>query len=218
MTTTILWLILWALVAVQDVVRREIYTGVLLAMALLGLVGHEWYWWVAVGLALFWPPDYRRLSVGLALASLALGTATGDMAVSLALGVGVLAWGLGWWSEADPVVLLALALRHGLAGVVAGAVALLLAAVVLMTRRRQWRQFRAVLFSAATGNVDADEIPAGSEMPAAAVMATAGAAIELWRGGMSMAVSTATTIVLTAVAGLALVGYLVYELRKERIR
>jgi Flp pilus assembly protein protease CpaA len=172
--------ILWAVVLVQDLRHRRISMVVLVALTLASLIGQSWPWWVAAGVALAWPRRYAILMVPVAIG---LGAVTNAPASAIGLAGGALAWALGWWGGADAIALLALGLRHGLPGLLAGTVALALAGVaVMIVRRRPILGFVPVLSEATFLQRREDvDIPTDAEMPAAAAMALAGIALEAIR-------------------------------------
>jgi Flp pilus assembly protein protease CpaA len=97
----------------------------------------------------------------------------------VALATGIVAWALSWWGGADGIALLALALRHGLPGTMAGALAAAAMGVALMLRRKRspWRLAAAV--SDVLALKPTGEIPADAEMPAAAALAVGGLTMEV---------------------------------------
>jgi hypothetical protein len=111
------------------------------------------------------------------------------MPPALALAAGVTAWSLSWWGGGDVAVLLALGLRYGLAGLIVGTALLSLSGLALMAARgRSLRTLRAVvtnvlierrLPSLARDGDEGAAIPDEAEMPAAAVLAVIGVALEL---------------------------------------
>jgi hypothetical protein len=174
-------ILLWALVLVHDLRTRRIAILVLLALIVTSLIGQPWPWWIAAAVTLLWPKrDHALLPVAPAIG---LGVLTNDIAPAMAIGAGAIAWALGWWGGADAIALLALGLRHGVGGLVAGALAATLAGAALMiARKRPALNFVPVLteamFLQKRGEVD---IPADSEMPAAAALAVAGLLLEAAR-------------------------------------
>jgi Flp pilus assembly protein protease CpaA len=180
-------LILWAVVLVQDLRHRRISMVALVALAIASLIGQSWPWWIAVSAALAWPRRYAMLIVPVAIG---LGVVTNAPPPAIALAGGALAWALGWWGGADSIALLALGLRHGLPGLLAGSVTLALAgAAVMIVRRRSALGLVPVLTEAMFLRKQEEDvdIPPNAEMPAAAALAVAGMALEMARllGGMS---------------------------------
>jgi Flp pilus assembly protein protease CpaA len=175
---------LWGAGVVQDLKKRELSLVVLVLVTVLSLLGQPWPWWVLSGLVLVWP--WREWAWCLGPPAVFVGIVVGDPAPGLALALGVTAWANSWWGGADGILLLALALRHGLAGVIVGAVSLVVIGLALMVfRRRSAWSLLATLpdFLARRPLVDG-EIPAETEMPAAAALAVAGLAMEvitLWQ-------------------------------------
>ena len=99
----------------------------------------------------------------------------------------VWAWAMKWWAGADAIVLAALTLRSGWAGLVAGLVAVLVAAVILFMKRRQSPTMLLLALNEAVRVQSRDTvvIPAESELPAAAGLAVAGIGLNLvWLIGM----------------------------------
>ena len=180
---------LWIAAAVQDLRDREVSLFVLAALTLLALDGHSWPWWVLAAAALLWPASGRPQALTLAPIAVAVGVVTSEMAPAVALAGGIVSWGLGWWGGADGIILFALALRYGLPGLFAGVIVSGVAAVGLMALRRQsaWRVVAAASTALALGrpperaeDLDA-EIPAVSELPAAATLGAAGLFMEVIR-------------------------------------
>jgi hypothetical protein len=179
LTTTGLWI---ATIA-QDLRRREVSALVLAPLVVSSLIGHSWPWWVIAGLVLLWP--WRGHALILVPVAVGLGAFTNEPAVMVALAGGVTGWALGWWGGADGIALLALALRGGSWGLVAGMLTLVVVGVTLMIARRRslWGILGALPGFLAFQTTDG-EIPAGSEMPAAAALGVAGVLMEvtvLWQ-------------------------------------
>ncbi len=180
---------LWIAAVVQDLYHREVSLFVLAALALLTIHGHSWPWWILAAAALLWPSRRRSQALALAPIAIAVGVVTNELAPAVALAGGIIGWGLGWWGGADGIILLALALRYGLPGLIVGVVASGVFAVSLMAFRRQsaWRVVAAVSNALALGrpperaeDLDA-EIPADMELPAAATLGAAGLLMEVIR-------------------------------------
>ena len=170
---------LWAAVVVQDLRERKVSLVVLVALVFLSLLGHSWPWWVLSAIGLVWP--WRRRAWCLAPPAIALGVLTDEPVPSLALAPGITAWALGWWGGADTIVLLALALRHGLAGLLAGVLSAVVLGVTLMVVRKQpiaWNLLVALPGLLGQRALD-PEVPAAKEMPAAAALGLAGLAMEV---------------------------------------
>jgi hypothetical protein len=169
--------LLWIKAIWQDLARRELSVSVLVGLTFLALVGRPWPWWLAAALALAWP--WRRWAGLLALAALAAGAATGDRAPVIALATGATAWSLGWWGGADAILMLALALRHGLVGLMGGCLGLVVMGTWLMVRRgRPLRHLLAALPDVVAQRPVEAEIPDEAEMPAAVALAAAGLVME----------------------------------------
>jgi Flp pilus assembly protein protease CpaA len=172
---------------VSDLRSRVVPRAVLVLLALLALWGRPWPWWVATAAALLAPR--REWAVYLLPLPLVAGVLTGEGAPAVALVVGLLAWYFRWWGGADSALLAVLALRYGVPGLWASAAALLVGGLaVLALRRRSLRSVAAVGLTLMVRGASPEdgEIPAGSEIPAAAVLGTAGIALEILRlsGGM----------------------------------
>ncbi len=168
---------LWSLVIVQDLLQREVWVAVLAALTIIALHGQPWYWWLLALAALFWP--WRDKAVILVPAAVGLGGITGEQPPAMALAAGLTAWALGWWGGADGVVLLALALRGGFPGLIAGSVTTALAGGILMLIRRQSAWSLVATLPRAIGFQEEGEIPPDKEMPAAAAIGAAGLIMEV---------------------------------------
>lgn len=173
--------VLWALALSGDLRRRHVPLSVLLALILLALIGQTWPWWVLTGTLVLWP-GRRSISV-LAPVAIGVGAVAGEPIQALVLAAGALAWGLNWWGGADSIALIALGLRHGVSGLIAGTAAVALMGIVIMTvRRRSLAGILSTLPDAINLQPrDTPEIPADAEMPAAAALAVAGLVLELAR-------------------------------------
>lgn len=170
----------WLAAIVQDLTRREVSLLVLGSLALVSLIDRAWPWWVLAALALLWPLRHRSRSLVLAPIAIGVGAVTGEMPVALALALGSVGWALRWWGGADGIVLLALALRHGRAGLYVGLVLVVVAGLFLtMIRKRSGWEF----VTAASGILSRrrldEQIPPESEMPAAAALAVGGLVMEV---------------------------------------
>jgi len=99
----------------------------------------------------------------------------------MAIVVGIWAWVMKWWAGADAIVLVALTLRSGWAGLVAGLAVMLVAAVVLFLKRRQSPATLLLALHEAVHVQSRDTvvIPTESELPAAAVLAVVGIGLDL---------------------------------------
>lgn len=172
-------LLAWA--AVSDLRRREVPLLALAALGVLSLPGREWPWWVAAA-GTFLVPRREWAAYVVPLPVLA-GVLTGDGAPAVALTAGLLAWYFRWWGGADGVLLSVLALRYGFAGIWAGAGALAVGGLAaLALRRRSPITVAATALSLLAGRTTSEEeVPAESELPAAAVLAVAGIALEVLR-------------------------------------
>jgi Flp pilus assembly protein protease CpaA len=156
---------------------RRVPLLVLLGLAAAALLGRPWPWWVLAGAALLWP--WRAQAWILAPIAAAAGVWTGHPAAAVALGAGASAWALGWWGGADAIVLLALALRHGPAGLIAGALGALAGSLLVMLLRRQsLHSLLATLPGFLRRRALDSRVPTSSETPAAAAMAIAGVIME----------------------------------------
>lgn len=168
---------LWVVCAFQDLRTRRISLLVLLALTVLALLSRSWPWWLLAAAALFWP--WRRRAWILAPIAAATGVITGDSSAAVALGAGAGAWSLGWWGGADAIVLLVLALRHGPNGLIAGGLAALFGAlIVILVRRHSLRSLIGTMPSFLRRQSLEAAVPAASETPAAAAMALGGLIIE----------------------------------------
>jgi hypothetical protein len=171
---------LWIATLAQDLARREVSLLVLIALAITSLLGHAWPWWALTGLALLWPSRERALL--LVPWALALGAISGEHAPAVALMAGTTAWALSWWGGADGIALLALALRGGWPGLIAGAlVSALLGIALMMARKRSWAGLLAIVPGILTLQAEDEDIPADAEMPAAAALAVGGLIVEVLR-------------------------------------
>jgi len=169
---------LWSLVIIQDVLQREVSVVVLAAMTLVALHGHAWHWWLLSLTTLLWP--WRKHAMLLVAGAVGLGCITGEQPPAMALATGLVAWGLGWWGGADGIVLLALALRGGFSGLIAGSVTTALVGGILMLLRRQSAWGLAVALPNAVGLREVEGgIPPDKEMPAAAAIGAAGLIMEV---------------------------------------
>jgi Flp pilus assembly protein protease CpaA len=172
--------VLWMVVLVQDLRARRISMIVLVAFMVASLIGQAWPWWVAGGAALVWPRRYAMLLAPLAIG---LGIVTNAPASSVALAAGALAWALGWWGGADSLLLIALGLRYGWPGIIAGVLfATGLGLAVMIRRGRSLRVMPAMLLEAMSLQAREEiDVPAEAEMPAAVALAAAGLALEATR-------------------------------------
>lgn len=178
MFPSLLLLPMWLAVLIADLRWRRIPAVVLAALTGVSLINSSWPWWLLAGVVLLWP--WRKAAIWLAPVALIVGMMTNEPAVATAIAAGSIGWALGWWGGADGIVLLALALRGGWPGLIAGAVAILVAGLALMLiRRRPMFGVLSVLPQIARLEaLDTTEIPVESEMPGAAVLAVVGIAVE----------------------------------------
>ena len=178
---SVLLIALWLAVLITDLRARLIPILVLLSLAVLALLGQTWPWWLLIAIALAWPLAQRPTAIMLAPVAIGVGVVTGVQAPGVALAVGVTAWALNWWGGADAIVLVALGLRYGWPGLIAGAAASVVVALSLMLiRRRRLIGVVPVLSEAVLLQPRTVEpIAAEAELPAAAVMAVAGLVLEL---------------------------------------
>ena len=99
----------------------------------------------------------------------------------MAVVLGIWAWSMKWWAGADAIVLVALTLRSGWIGLVAGLVAMLVTAAALFVKRR--RSPAALLLAldevSRRQSRDTMVIPAEADLPAAAVLAVVGLGLNL---------------------------------------
>jgi len=172
---------LWSAAVVGDLRHRRVSLGVVLGLIGLSLIGQPWPWWVVTGALVLWP---GRRSIGvLAPVALGVGVVLNAPSQGLVLAVAALAWGLNWWGGADSIALVALGLRHGVSGLIAGTLAVTLTGVLIMAvRRRSLRGVLSTLPEALSLQPrDTVEIPIDAEMPAAAALAVAGLVLEIGR-------------------------------------
>lgn len=172
---------LWAAVLIGDLRRRRVPLGVLLGLIGLSLIGQAWPWWALTAALLLWPG--RRSIAVLAPVAMGVGVVLNAPIPALVLAAGALAWGLNWWGGADSIALAALGLRHGMAGLIAGTLAVTVTGVLIMAVRRRsltgvWSTLPEALSLQPRDTV---EIPIEAEMPAAAALAVAGLVLELGR-------------------------------------
>ncbi len=176
---------LWLVVLAGDLRRRRVPLGVLLALILLSLIGQAWPWWVLTGALVL--GSGRGSIVGIVPLTIGVGVVSGEPIQALVLAAGALAWGLNWWGGADSIALVALGLRHGVSGLIAGTLAVTLTGVLIMAvRSRSLRGVLATLPEALSLQPrDTVEIPIDAEMPAAAALAVAGLVLEIsrWASG-----------------------------------
>lgn len=172
----------YALVAWQDLRRREIDLLPLLVLAAGGLLGHSVWWWLLIVVLYAWP--WRKETATLLVPLLfVIGWATGEFAPVLALTAGILAWALGWWGGADSVLLATLALRYGLSGLLAGTATAAVFGVIFLIARRQLARLLPAMTEVLTARqvVDLTLPPGGpdTEMPAATALSAAGIILEV---------------------------------------
>ena len=181
MLPSLLLLPLWLAVLIADLRYRRVPAVVLAALTLVSLFNWPWPWWLMAGVVLLWP--WRRSAIWIAPIALVVGMLTNEPAVAAAIAAGCVGWALGWWGGADGIVLLTLALRGDWPGLIGGAIAILIAGLVLMFFRR--RPMSGVLIVlpqiVRLEALDTSEIPDASEMPGAAVLAVAGMVGEVLR-------------------------------------
>jgi hypothetical protein len=171
---------LWMSVLYSDLRYRRAPIPVLLALLIVSLIGSPWPWWIITFAMILLS---RQWIISLAPIGLVVGVLLNDLAPGVAITLGIWAWSMNWWAGADAIALVALTLRSGWVGLVAGLVAMLGAAVILFLKRRQ---------SPATLLLAIDEaahvqprataaIPLESGLPAAAVLAVVGIGLNLVR-------------------------------------
>lgn len=176
---SVILMALWFVTLSSDLRHRRVPMPVLLALVMLSLIDQVWPWWLLTGAMLLWPS--RRSAIMLAPVAIGAGVVTNSPAPAMAIAAGSVAWALGWWGGADSIALAALGLRHGLIGLITGAIATAIAGLlVMLVRRRALVGLLSVLPEAiALQPRDAAEIPAEAEMPAAAALAVAGVVLEI---------------------------------------
>ena len=172
---------LWVLALVGDLRRRRVPLAVSLALIGLSLIGQPWPWWLLTTALVLWPG--RRGVVSVAPVAIGVGAVLNDPLPGIVLALGALAWGLNWWGGADSIALVALGLRHDLAGVIGGSLAVMVIGLALMVARK--RSFVGVLSvlpeALALQPRMGEAVPSDSEMPAVAVLAVAGLLLEIGR-------------------------------------
>ena len=173
--------VLWLLVLVSDLRHRRIPIIILLTLVAVSLIEQAWPWWILTGALVLWP-GRRSVSV-LAPVAIGVGVVLNAPIPALVLAAGALAWGLNWWGGADSIALVALGLRHGVAGLIAGTLAVTLTGVLIMAvRRRSLIGVLSTLPEAISLQPrESIEIPIDAEMPAAAALAVVGLLLEIGR-------------------------------------
>lgn len=124
---------LWFVTLSGDLRHRRVPMPVLLALVILSLIDQVWPWWLLTGAMLLWPS--RRSAIMLAPVAIGVGVVTNSPAPAMAIAAGSVAWALGWWGGADSIALAALGLRHGLIGLIVGALATAVAGLLIMLIR-----------------------------------------------------------------------------------
>ena len=164
----------WLIALVSDLRHRRIPIVILLALVAVSLIGQAWPWWILTGALVLWP-GRRSISV-LAPVAIGVGVVLNAPIPALVLAAGALAWGVNWWGGADSIALVALGLRHGVAGLIVGTLAVTLTGVLIMAvRRRSLAGVLSTLPEAISLQPrESIEIPIEAEMPAAAALAVAG--------------------------------------------
>ncbi len=170
----------WLGVAWQDLRKREIALLPLIALSLVALWGHSPLWWVVVAVTFFWRWN-RQGSLILLPLIFVVGWVTQEYAPTMALVGGLTAWALGWWGGADGVLLTVLALRHGLTGLLAGAVVTAVFGLAFLMARRKLLTLVPALADVFAARPVALTGPGSpqNEMPAATVLAAAGLVLEI---------------------------------------
>lgn len=193
-TQSVILMSLWFVTLSGDLRHRRVPILVLLALVILSLIGQSWPWWLLTGAMVVWPS--RRSAIMLAPVAIGVGVVTSAPAPAMAIAAGSAAWALGWWGGADSIALAALGLRHGLTGLIVGAIATAITGLLIMLIRaiprapveRGWptrcRRTLVGLLSILPEAIalqarDATEIPAEAEVPAAAALAVAGLVLEI---------------------------------------
>jgi hypothetical protein len=171
---------LWLAVLIGDLRLRRVAIPVLLGLLFASLLGQPWPWWFITGATILLP---GRWIVSLVPLALGVGFLTNDLAIGLATALGIWAWVMKWWAGADAIVLVALTLRAGWMGLVTGLVVVLVTAIVVFLKRQQSPATLLLALNEAIRIQPRLEtaVPAESELPAAAVLAAAGAALEVVR-------------------------------------
>jgi hypothetical protein len=169
---------LWLAVLISDLRQRRIAIPVLVALLLVSLIGRPWPWWLMTGAMVLTP---RRWLVSLVPVGVGVGLLTNDLASGLATAFGIWAWIMNWWAGADAIVLVALTLSAGWVGLVTGLVVVLMTAVVMFLKRRQSPVTLLLALDEAVRIQPRleTEIPAESELPAAAALAVVGIVLEV---------------------------------------
>jgi hypothetical protein len=169
---------LWLAVLIDDLRYRRVAVLVLLALLIVSLIGCPWPWWLITGAMILLP---RRWIMSLVPIGLGASLLLNNLAPGMAVVVGSWAWAMKWWAGADAIVLVALTLRAGWAGLATALVTVLVTAIIVFLKRRQ---SPATLLLALDEAVRIQprletEIPTESELPVAAVLAVAGIMLEV---------------------------------------
>ncbi len=169
---------LWLVVLISDLRQRRVTIPVLVALLIVSLIGRPWSWWLMTGAMILTP---RRWLVSLIPVGVGVGLLTNDLASGLATAFSIWAWVINWWAGADAIVLVALTLSAGWVGLVTGLVAVLVTAVVVFLKRRQSSATLLLALGEAIRTQPRleTEMPAESELPAAAALAVVGIVIEV---------------------------------------
>lgn len=168
--------LLWSVVVWQDWTTRQVCRTVLVLLLVGALIGRPWPWWI-LGAAMLASP--RQWVMIPAMLAFVVGGLTGQYVPTVVFVVSALGWVLGYWGGGDGIVLLALALRYDLAGLIGIALGGLIGGLVWMYIRK--RPLLG-LFVAAQNihNLQPEEaIPPASEMPAAVPWGLAGLLLEV---------------------------------------
>jgi Flp pilus assembly protein protease CpaA len=167
------------LAAYFDLKERVVPRPILFALGVLALIGRHWSWWVASLLAYFLPPNY---SIFLLFFPFVIPFLTKEIDPIPAYIVSVIGFYYRWWGGADAILLLVLSLRYGQAGLIASIIALFVSGIVSMAikrvspRRVGWALLKLISFGP---EMEGEEIPKESEVPAASFLAAAGLALEI---------------------------------------
>jgi hypothetical protein len=170
--------VLWLIVLISDLRQRRVAISMLLLLLTASLVGRPWPWWLITSAMIL---ASRRWIISWVPVGLGAGLVLNDLAPGLAIALGVWAWSMKWWAGADAIVLVALTLRFGWIGLLAGLMAVLITAMLVFLKRRQ-SPARLVLALQEAAHLQPrteTEIPAESELPADATLAVVGIVLEI---------------------------------------
>jgi len=171
----------WTLAAYFDLKERRVPRPILLVIGVLTLLGRHWVWWLSSLLAYFLPINY---SIYLLIFPIIIPFLTKEIDPIPAYVTAVLGFYYRWWGGADAMLLLALSLRYGYQGLIASIIALLVGGIAAMAIKRVspkrvgWTILKLVSFGP---EMEGEEIPKESEVPAASFLAVAGLVLEILR-------------------------------------